>query len=291
VVSGSLKAFLGDPANRDISVGISYFPLAVQQKCSFGQSGCVCLPFTSVCVGSPGESCNKDDYANPSVALSLPPHPDAVIADIDTRTPAGGTPTRPAFEGAVQYVSDWSGGNPGRKAVIVLATDGDPNGCAANTPQDIAAQAAGALSGPHAIQTFVIGVGSSLTSLDLIASAGGTQKAFLVDTGGNVAQLFSDALTAIRGQAVSCDYEIPTSTSQGTIDPHQVNVFYTPNGASKGELVPTTHDGTAAGCRADGGWYYDDPVAPKTIKLCDATCQSLSGGRVSVELGCASIVR
>jgi hypothetical protein len=40
-----------------------------------------------------------------------------------------------------------------------------------------------------------------------------------------------------------------------------------------------------------GGWYYDNPTAPTLIKLCDSTCQSLSGGSIQVEFGCDTIVQ
>ena len=54
--------------------------------------------------------------------------------------------------------------------------------------------------------------------------------------------------------------------------------------------VPMTKEGLPSNCGANGGWYYDDPAAPKTIKLCDSTCQSLQGGKVSLEFGCKTIV-
>ena len=79
-------------------------------------------------------------------------------------------------------------------------------------------------------------------------------------------------------------------TSQGPVDPSRVNVFYTPSGATQRVPVPMTQGGLPANCSANGGWYYDDPMAPKAIKLCDATCQSLQGGRVELEFGCKTIV-
>lgn len=222
--------------------------------------------------------------------LYLPPNHAAVAADISKHMPGGGTPTRPALEGAMQYVNQWATSNPGRKVVVVLATDGDPAGCSQNTPQDVANVAAAALSGPHAIQTFVIGVGSSLTSLNLIAQAGGTSMAYLVDTGGSVGQAFTAALNQIRGQATPCDFTIPAQTTQGPVDPSRVNVSYTPRGATQRMPVPMTQGGLPANCGANGGWYYDDPVAPKSVKLCDSTCQSLQGGKVELEFGCKTIV-
>jgi hypothetical protein len=203
--------------------------------------------------------------------------------------PGGGTPTRPALEGSMQYVTTWAMSNPGRKVVVVLATDGDPEGCPTNSPQDVANIAAAALNGPQKIQTFVIGVGSSLTSLNLIAQAGGTNMAFLVDTGGNVGMSFAAALNQIRGSATPCDFTIPAQTAQGPVDPKRVNVSYTPAGGMR-VTVPMTQGGLPSNCAANGGWYYDDPASPKSIKLCDATCQALQGGKVELEFGCKTIV-
>jgi hypothetical protein len=218
----------------------------------------------------------------------LPPNHAAVVTDIGGHGPGGGTPTRPALEGAIQYASSWAQSSR-RKTVVVLATDGDPTGCAQNGPQDVANVAANALASADHIQTFVVGVGQSLTSLNLIAQSGGTAAAILVDTGGNLSQAITDALQQIRGQALPCDFTIPARSSQGLVDPHQVNVRYTPRGAAQPVIVPMTFNGDPANCGSMGGWYYDNASAPTTIKLCDTTCQSLMGGRVEVEFGCKTV--
>jgi len=286
VVSQALIGFLEDPANADIGVGVGYFPLNVPTNCMAGQDGCLCIPFINLCISLVGGACNVPPYAMPSVPLALPPNHAAVVADIGMHGPGGGTPTRPALEGAVQYATSWAQSSA-RKTVIVLATDGDPTGCMQNTPQDVANVAGSALAGAQHLQTFVVGVGSSLTSLNLIAQAGGTGTAILVDTGGNLGQAIGDALRQIRGQALPCDFAIPArSSSQAVVDPHQVNVRYTPMGAAGSVIVPMTFNGDPANCGAGGGWYYDNPTAPTTIKLCDTTCQSLMGGRIQVEFGC-----
>ena len=84
-------------------------------------------------------------------------------------------------------------------AVLVLATDGDPTECDTSISGIDAIAASGVSMSPK-ISTFVIGVGSSLSNLNSIAMAGGTQQAFLVDTGGNVNQQFLAAMNAIRGR-------------------------------------------------------------------------------------------
>src|ERR1041384_1062628 len=149
-----------------------------------------------------------------------------------------------------------------------------------------------ALVGPNAIRTFVIGVGKSLVSLNLVAQAGGTDHAFLVDAGGNVAKDFADALDQIRGVASSCDFSIPQASSGGgSVDPNKVNVSYTPNGSGSPTRVSQTFMSDPRNCDSNGGWYYDNPASPKTIKLCDATCRALSGGALHVEFGCETRVQ
>jgi hypothetical protein len=138
----------------------------------------------------------------------------------------------------------------------------------------------------------VIGVGRSLVSLNLVAQAGGTGNAFLVDTGGDVAKSFTDALDQIRGVAAACDFVIPEQGTAGmTINPNKVNVRYTPTGASSSTLVTQTFMSDPNNCGSAGGWYYDNPSAPTLIKLCPDTCQSLSGGSIQVEFGCDTIVQ
>jgi Mg-chelatase subunit ChlD len=296
VVSDALIGFLNDPLNAETGVGIGYFPNTPQGSCSKGQPGCVCIPFIDIiidiCFANAGGSCEVADYATPAVPLALPPSPSPVVDDINGHEISGGTPTRPAVEGALQYLNQWAEAHPERRPVLVLATDGDPSGCEANTPQDIADVAAAGLAGAHAIRTFVIGVGSSLVSLNLVAQAGGTGQAFLVDTGADVAKLFSDALDQIRGQAASCDFAIPAENAQGmAIDPSLVNVTYTPNGASAATLVPQTFMNDMGNCGSEGGWYYDNPSAPRLIRLCDSTCDLLSAGSIQVEFGCDTVVQ
>ena len=141
--------------------GLGIFPNNAPATCTAGQPDCLCinLIITTLCFPQSGGSCTVADYASPSVTLSLPPAHAAAITDIGLRKPGGGTPTRPALEGAIQYASTWAQSSH-RKTVVVLATDGDPTGCTQNSPQDAAAIAAAALAGPAAIQTFVWGSGA-----------------------------------------------------------------------------------------------------------------------------------
>ncbi len=303
-VSGSLDGFVADPANAGTSAGIGYFPYTTSGngQCTSGQSGCTCIPFINICFSATGGSCTASDYATPDVGIGLLPGVGpAISTSLGNHGPGGGTPTYPALQGAYQYATGWAQSHLGEKTVVVLATDGDPNGCDADdvvgtgtTPGTIAGDlVAPALAGnPTAnppvpsIPTFVIGVGSSLTSLNALAQAGGTQTAFIVDTGGNVGQQFAAALDQIRGQAISCDFGVP---NDGTVDPTKVNVTYSPPNAGSSDVfqVPTSGDCAAAGdSTANDEWFFD--TGNTQLTLCPNTCQKLAqgGGTVQVVLGC-----
>lgn len=294
-VSGALIDFLDAPNNADVALGLGYFPVVPAGTCQMGDPDCLCILTFCFKLSFELASCAVDDYSTPTVPLALPPNAAPLIGDLQAHQLNGGTPTRPALEGAVKYVSSWAATHPDRKSVIVLATDGEPTGCVPNTAQDVAAVAAGALASSAAIQTFVIGVGSSLQSLNLIAQAGGTQQAYLVEDT-NAASAFAQALEQIRGVASPCDFLIPSDSAQGKVDPSRVNVNFTPAGSSMPTLITQTADGSAATCGPQGGWHYDNPSAPQAIKLCPASCQlvnsgdvQVSGGSVQVEFGCETI--
>lgn len=290
LVSSALVDFLESPSNADLGVGIGYFPSTELPDCSQPGADCVCYPFSWSCFSDSGGSCSAADYEEPAVELALSSRTQAVITDLLSHDVDGSTPTRPALEGAVKYLSAWAEAHPERKTVVVLATDGEPTECDANTPTDVAEVARRALASHPSIQTFVIGVGDSLGSLDVVARAGGTERAYLVDPRTNLASSFAEALSKVRGAAASCDFVIPTAGSGGQkVDPKKVNVRLTVNG------VPTrltqTFDNDPANCGSDGGWYFDNPAAPSQIRLCESTCQALSDGSIEVEFGCDTLVQ
>ena len=164
----------------------------------------------------------------------------------------------------------------------------------------IAAIAAGGVSGTPAIKTFVIGVftdadkATATANLDALAAGGGTTKALIVTTGGNVAADFQAALDAIRGSALPCDYSIPVSMG-GQQDFSKVNVQHT-DGAGMQSVLP--YKTNAAGCGTSAGWYYDiDPAAggtPTKITLCPTTCNTVKSesgnAKVEILLGCKTLV-
>jgi hypothetical protein len=206
----------------------------------------------------------------------------------------------------------------GGQKVLVLITDGVPTDhqCsvksagtdyAKNPCVTMAAQEDGASTTGGPVLTFVIGVGqfpsSNAQSFDpaflghLAQSGGGapagcnpdeTQTSsnlcyFEVDptqaaSSGALAQQFTTALEAIRGQVLSCTFPLQ-STGLGTIDPGLVNVEV---------------DGTTVPQNATNGWTYDDPQAPTAIVLNGPACDQVKNdpkAQVSIVVGCATQVK
>ncbi len=135
----------------------------------------------------------------------------------------------------------------------------------------------------------MIGVGTELSSLNALASAGGTGQAFIVDINKDVAQQFALALGQIQSKALACEYLIPQPMA-GALDYEQVNVSYTPSGGKAKVLGQVAG---AASCKDAGGWYYAPAKSPKKIVMCPATCAILkadTSGEVDILLGCKTVV-
>jgi hypothetical protein len=206
----------------------------------------------------------------------------------------GGTPLVQVLEGMLGYLRAWAKDHPGRKPVMVLATDGIPDDtCSAsdidppNSLENAVAIAKQAYTGEPSIPVFVIGVGAELTALNGIAEAGGTGSAAVLSTGGNVTQKFLAALDDVRTSALSCDYEIPEPAT-GKIDFDAVNVTFQDGSAPADTFF---YVGDAAGCStsADQSWYYDDAKQPSRVVLCPKTCERVSAAssaKVSIAFGC-----
>jgi Mg-chelatase subunit ChlD len=264
-VTSAIDTFVKDTASIGLGVGLDFFPDTPE--------------------------CSSSTYSTPSVPIGVLPNNATNISGalVSVASPYGGTPTVPAMQGAVDYTSNWSFQNPTHVVVIVLATDGVPNDCSSSVG-GVATLAQNAANQNPAILTFVIGVGSALTNLNQIAAAGGTKQAFIVDTSQNVTQQFIDALNAIRGAVVACEYVIPTPEA-GVIDPDKVNVQYTPGSGGTPVIWPKVADINACPPTGDG-WYYDNPTSPTKVILCPNTCTQVkqdSNAEVSVLFGCKSV--
>jgi hypothetical protein len=226
---------------------------------------------------------------------ALPGSASALIASLAKQAPTGETPTGPALRGACLYANQAR--QAGRGIAILLVTDGVPQapltsmaGTCNPTLADATAAASACFSGASPVRTYVLGVGPSLGNLNQIAAAGGTSKAYLVESGGASGVLA--ALGNIRKDAmIPCSLEIPKGPNgTATVDTSTVNVVYANASCALTTLLNVK---TIAGCDPQGGgWYYDDPTRPTSIQLCQASCSAVSapGAQLRVSVGCSTVV-
>jgi len=266
----AVRSFLNSPAIRGVHASLTFFPLNGDTK----------------------ESCVKAPYVEPQVSMRAAPN-EAFANALKSEAPSRSdqhwfTPMRDALEGAMDYAervasdlaSPASGSFRGTRA-IVLVTDGLPNGC--EDAEKFDRVTAIAKRGLPSVRTYVIGVGDQLEKLNDLAEAGGTRKANLVADNG-VAALESkikEALEAIRGNATECSYAIPAPPDGKTFDRNKVNVSV----SKKDSKTNLLHNATCAG---GTGWSFDNPSNPRTIRLCEATCNDAqkADATINVLFGC-----
>ena len=212
-----------------------------------------------------------------------------LIEAVNSKSPGGGTPMYVALGGAEKWAADYQTAHPAEKTVVVLVTDGEPNGCDENVSH--IAKLASTTMGANGVLTYAVGLaGSNQSTMDTIAAAGGTTKGIQIGNGNASAELLA-ALKAIQGSQVACTFQMPTMGSMGeTIDPALVNVNYTPgNGGPTVEFGQVANQAACTG--QQGGWFYDNPAKPTTITLCPTTCSAVQAdeqAKIQILLGCAT---
>jgi Mg-chelatase subunit ChlD len=271
-VQRATSTFLRDEASAAIRVGLGYFGFQ-----PIGQT-----------------SCAPEDFASPSVPVTL--DHEEVLRSLADRQPTGETPTGAAIRGGCTYAQQWKGNNPGHSVVLLLLTDGEPkapmscsSGTCCPTLDDAVQAAAECHSGELGIDTYVLGVGPFLDNLQRIAKAGGTEQAYLIGDKDVERQVLA-ALNSIRGAAsIPCELQLP-ETRGAPLDYDFVNVAYQDSSCALSTIYNVRDDRSCD--RAEGGWYYDDPAAPKSVKLCGASCDRVSapGGRLAFTVGCETQV-
>jgi hypothetical protein len=264
--TSALTKFFNDPASAGIGAGIVYFP------------------------NNKTNACVPTDYAGLDVPIDvLPANAFALTNSMPADATGTSTPMYGALQGALMAATAYQDAHPTHKVILVLATDGDPNGCALMSIPEVAGLAASARN-YNGVLTYVIGCqGSTIANLDQIAAAGGTTAAY--DITNDISQ-FSAKIADIRQVALGCAFEIPPPPGNMQLDPDQVNFSYTPNGMGMPTVLLRAKD--VAGCSGDPGWYYDNDTTPTRILLCPASCttvQADENAKVNVLFGCKSIYK
>lgn len=272
-VRAGITAFVSDPASDGLSVALNFFPR-----------------------GGPA-SCDQTLFKAPAVDFGLlPGHASAISSAVQAEAASGlGTTTYPALGGAILKGIENGQNDPSTKNAVLLVTDGNPQWptqpvpmCGNDNPEstaDIAALAAAGYGFTPSVTTFVVGLEGVQTSFaNAVASAGGSGQAILISST-NAAQEFVNALKAVRGQALPCEYNLPADVDEGKVAYDEVNVLFTPGGSTTPETLPQSADNCADG----GSWYYDNPAMPTQILLCPSACsrvkQDFDAG-LDILLGC-----
>lgn len=202
-LTGAVQSFVGQTKTARMHLGLGFFPVAPGTQPTFpatctkdsecGNYG-PCMPIFNQCnagAGSPvSDSCDVPDYATPGVSFTqFPAAKSAIDAALSNASPDGGTtPITPALAGALQYAA--GAARVGRRAAVVLLTDGEPTACTLNTVQSAAGVADTALRRSPSVRTYVVGLGP-LQDLNPIAVAGGTTSAYITSSAAPQPELVS----------------------------------------------------------------------------------------------------
>ncbi len=262
-LNGALTSFFSSPDSAGVIVSLIVFPAT-------------------------NHMCNPNSYSTPTADQVPLPDTTTLAAAMNAENPGtldcdAQTPTRDALAGSITYATTVQQqiGNAG-KVVIVMATDGYPQGCSDDQDIQPACNVAAAAAG--SIPTYVIGVGALLDNLNQLAASGGTQQAFLVSTS-NPAQVGTallEALNQIRASNISCDYMLPAPPPGQQLELSTVFVQYT-SGTNAPVTLPYDKDCTGP------GWRFDDVNAPTKIQICDASCTQVMadpGAKIDLLVGC-----
>ncbi len=284
-VTAALRSFVNSAQAAQARVGLQFFGLMAQDDCSV------------------------DKYAAPAVGIApLEANRAALLNAIDTTRPGSFTPTAPALEGTLRYALGVAQRpeNADIPTVLVMASDGIPTECGpldangvmytsfaqltdilsaySQPPKD----AAGNPTQPP-IRTYIVGTQQLSSNAVSLARAGDGQAFLVGNEAGAAVDLearFLDALLRIVAKPLSCTVELPQTAPDGqTLDFEKVRVRFT--AANSGTVTEYPRVDSVVSCGGNQAWYYDDPVDPTSIAFCDAACQALGAGDLSVELGCS----
>lgn len=307
--------FVDDPRSVGIDFGLQYF--WPQPPPGFETVD----PVTGREIRYRPDSCDGLAHAISAVPEGrLPDSTPAIKASLAREVPRSGTPTVGALTGSVNFCIKFKQEHPGEECIVVFVTDGQPNGCGLTlechkgfTPNHkghcVDPESEARLTPivknafeEHGVKTYMIGmegvIADGFDLLDSLARAGGTdctpnvagqEACNVTDTGGPG---LLEALSLIREAVVMtshvpCNMELPTPPDGSTLDPRLVNVEVNVNGQEMRLKQVASQEGCS---NPEGGWYYDNVLAPKEIRTCPRICQIIKDNpddvKTKVELGC-----
>lgn len=277
--TAALRSFLTSPQSAGLTMSITRFgPVDSYEP-----------------VSAATNRCTASSYETPVYLPKDLPWAEAEAAelntaiDIDTSNGyATQTQTGPAITGGTTYALAEKARLAGVKGVaMLLVSDGIPQGCDPASPRDgndstvdeDLAYAAAKATSDAGLKLYVLNLGGQEDVLQKIAENGGTEAIRI--SGTDTSEIVSK-LNQIRGEALSCEFRIPTPET-GTPDYDQLNLGWVAPGEASEVLVQS------ADCSQGRGWQYDNPDAPTSIRLCGAICDEVlasAGGKIDIVLGC-----
>lgn len=286
-VVAALKEFITESGQlTDVSMGIQYYAIS---------------PTSSTQAFSDWQriECDSATYAAPDVPIDpLPDNQPALFTSLGAHNPSKvwppvlplgilDSPYNLALQGAISALRTWSKSQTKPKLAAVLVTDGLLNFSCPLAPSVETPQIAeGGVSGTPSVVTYVLGVGDRTDSLNAIASAGGTDHAYLVASTAAPADILAQ-LKDIRDVALPCEI----SVDQAHLTQGDVNVELTVQGTSETlSRVNGSSDCTTASTPKQ--WFAESPDAGGKVALCSAACTSIrtiKNATLDVVYGCPTM--
>ena len=233
---------------------------------------------TQVAVQMFAAACEESAYTTPTLPLAPASEQQAALDPLmKASTHSFGAATAPALQGALNSARQSAQSGAGNAAVLLVSSS-QPLTCGGSTT-DGAMVAAAALAGTPPVPTYVLAL-QPHASLDAVALAGGTGSARTADDATSADALL-DAMRAITDEA-QCRYAVPEGAAAYL--PDRIALELTVDGRT----TTVSRVGDEAQCDpASGGWYYDDPDAPRFLIACEQTCSQVrGGGRVTIGVDC-----
>lgn len=220
--------------------------------------------------GKEPASCDPTTRAMPRIDIGASGGPAAIADWIAHSSPSGTTPMAPALQGSIEYANAYTVATPNRITVVLLVTDGMPNGCD-STLASTAMVARSGYQGTPAAKTIVLDVGHA-PGLDDVALNGSGGVTHVLAPSPDFPDRI-EALVRTIDSATTCDFVVPSMTDR-SLDYDSAVVLATIDGAPP---VPIGRIENAAACTEAGGWYYDvnPPAMPTVVLLCPQSCDLL----------------
>ena len=293
LTTAALRGFIRDPASAGLRVGLRFFPGTVSssecgeytctdQGCKVPQVGLGTLlagQVTDTTCGSMPNNCST----------TADPQECELVKAIRCTSASGWTPLLVALGGATSYMGDHAWNYPTERSVVVLVTDGYPEGgngypadCRSPADNLFVTKAQNAFNSYGVVTYTANVVGGDANLMQDIATAGHGDYFYISDS--NATAELVAALNQIRSNSVSCDLLLDTSAG---LDPNEVAVTFTDssNTSSNFDKRPA---GQVCGT-ANNWWYFDDDVTPTKITLCPDACarvRSDINSKLELVVGC-----